>query len=182
MVPVHSVDSMCCIQLCQRCPGRPLSNSPMTVGRCRFVKPVRRICFACPIPSKKFLLISVSYHVLLVARSIVIFHLKSQRYHPWVGAFPPSYERIMSLKPDVVLMMSGTLSVRQRLEALGVPVVVSQPKTVGDVATVIVRLGMLTGVPSLGAAKAVAFVRPFARPQALSSLKDLWFYECGLDL
>ncbi len=65
---------------------------------------------------------------------------------PSVGTlFPPSYERILATRPDLVLMIDGNADVRRRLTAHGLPVVVVQPKTLDGILDATGRLGRLLG-------------------------------------
>ncbi len=62
------------------------------------------------------------------------------------GGLDPSIEAIVAVKPDVVLLaMSSRAS--ERLEALGLKVVVLEPKTHADVRRVLGVVGQVLGVP-----------------------------------
>ena len=61
------------------------------------------------------------------------------------GGLDPNIEAIVALKPDVVLMAKSSRSV-ERLEALGLKVVVLEPKTHADVHRVMLTLGQLLEV------------------------------------
>ena len=62
------------------------------------------------------------------------------------GGIDPSIEAIVAVKPDVVLLaMSSRAS--ERLEALGLKVVVLEPKTHADVRRVLGVVGQVLGVP-----------------------------------
>lgn len=62
------------------------------------------------------------------------------------GGIDPSIESIVAVKPDVVLLaMSSRAS--ERLEALGLKVVVLEPKTHADVRRVLGVVGQVLGVP-----------------------------------
>lgn len=79
---------------------------------------------------------------------------------PEVGdALRVDIERIVALKPDVVLAWaSGTpVAARERLETLGIPVVVFAADTLSDIAVQITRIGILTGHPAQAARAASAF-------------------------
>ncbi len=63
---------------------------------------------------------------------------------PSVGTlFPPSYERILATRPDVVLMIDGNADVRRRLTGHGLPVIVVQPQTLDGILDAARRLGRL---------------------------------------
>lgn len=79
---------------------------------------------------------------------------------PEVGdALRVDIERIVALKPDVVLAWaSGTpVAARERLEALGIPVVVFAADSLSDIAAQLTRIGILTGHPAEAAHAAAAF-------------------------
>ncbi|MEE2787112.1 MAG: helical backbone metal receptor [Myxococcota bacterium] len=143
----------------------------------RFVQaPTRIVSLA---PSQTEIIAHLDQLPRLVGRTVHCDFPPDVSKVPSLGqAFPPSYERIMALRPDVVLMMSGTVAVRQRLETLGVPVVVSQPRTVSDVAKVMVRLAKMMGVTEIGQAKAQAFRAALAHsPDVPEQGRPLVFYE-----
>ena len=62
------------------------------------------------------------------------------------GGLDPNIESIVALRPDVVLMAASSRAA-ERLEALGLKVVVCEPKTHEDVQRVIATLGRLLDVP-----------------------------------
>lgn len=62
------------------------------------------------------------------------------------GGLDPNIESIVALRPDVVLMAASSRAA-ERLEALGLKVVVCEPKTHKDVQRVIAILGRLLDVP-----------------------------------
>lgn len=79
---------------------------------------------------------------------------------PEVGdALRVDIERIVALKPDAVLAWaSGTpVAARERLEALGIPVVVFSADSLSDIAAQLTRIGILTGRPAQAARAATAF-------------------------
>ena len=61
------------------------------------------------------------------------------------GGLDPNIESIVALRPDVVLMAASSRAA-ERLEALGLKVVVCEPKTHKDVQRVIATLGRLLDV------------------------------------
>ncbi|MGQ9724384.1 MAG: ABC transporter substrate-binding protein, partial [Tepidimonas sp.] len=61
------------------------------------------------------------------------------------GGLDPHIERIVVLRPDIVLMATSSRAA-ERLQALGVPVAAFEPKTHADVQRVLLRLGHLLGV------------------------------------
>ncbi len=62
------------------------------------------------------------------------------------GGLDPNIEAIVALKPDVVLMAVSSRAF-DRLESLGMKVVVLEPKTHADVRRVLKKLGQLLDVP-----------------------------------
>ncbi len=62
------------------------------------------------------------------------------------GGLDPSIEAVVALRPDVVLMGSGSRAA-ERLRALGLRVLVLEPKSGADVERVIGKLGVLLAVP-----------------------------------
>ena len=64
-----------------------------------------------------------------------------------IGDFQnPNVEKILSLKPDLVVATGGIqIPVVEKLQQLGIPVYVIDPKTIEDVITAIYRIGYITG-------------------------------------
>ena len=62
------------------------------------------------------------------------------------GGIDPNVEAIVALRPDVVLLAGSSRGI-DRLEALGLKVVVLEPKNHADVQRVLDKLGTLLGVP-----------------------------------
>lgn len=71
--------------------------------------------------------------------------------------FPPNLEAIIRLKPDAVVMTSGSLELKERLRQLGIYVVVSHSKSLRDIGNQIRQMGKLTGRRRNAEAKALAF-------------------------
>lgn len=63
------------------------------------------------------------------------------------GGIDPNLEGIVALKPDVVLVGTSSRAAVNRLEGLGIQVVVLEPKNYGDVKRVLKVLGALLEVP-----------------------------------
>ena len=99
-------------------------------------------------------------------------HPASVRALPDVGGIDDTnVERIVALKPDVVLVATST-RVTERLRGLGLKVVALEPRSHADVQRVLATLGQLLGVPDAqrvwrrieaGVAAAAASVPPEAR-------------------
>lgn len=62
------------------------------------------------------------------------------------GGLDPQIEQVVALKPDVVLMASSPRAA-ERLRALGIRVLVLEPRTHADVQRVVLTLGQLLEVP-----------------------------------
>lgn len=74
-------------------------------------------------------------------------HPAAVRALPQVGGgIDPNVEAVVALRPDVVLMSRASRGA-ERLEALGVKVVVLEPRTMADVRRVLDTLGRLLEVP-----------------------------------
>ncbi|MEO6920919.1 MAG: cobalamin-binding protein [Collimonas sp.] len=75
------------------------------------------------------------------------------------GSSALDIERIVSLKPDLVVAWSSGNSASQlaRLRALGIPVFESEPRKLEAIASSLLRLGQLAGTEDSGAAAAKAF-------------------------
>lgn len=67
------------------------------------------------------------------------------RNKPKVGTFlQPDYERILSLRPDLVLVIKNPIGVTQKLRSLGLHAEEFDQDTVGDILTSIQRIGAFT--------------------------------------
>lgn len=72
---------------------------------------------------------------------------------PKVATLPrPDPERLLALRPDLIVIWGAGASreLIDRLEALGIPVFVSEPRRLDDVATTLERFARLTGTPRIG--------------------------------
>jgi iron complex transport system substrate-binding protein len=68
------------------------------------------------------------------------------RTKPKVGTFlQPDYERILSLRPDLVLVIKNPIGVTQKLRSLGLHAEELDQDKVGDVLASLERIGALTG-------------------------------------
>ncbi|MDT3679888.1 MAG: cobalamin-binding protein [Burkholderiaceae bacterium] len=84
---------------------------------------------------------------------------------PKLSSFPqPDVEALLALRPDLVVAWGPGVSPAQleRLESLGIPVFVSQPHTLDDVASTLRRFALLAPDPSIGKALADAFAARLA--------------------
>ncbi|MDR0934673.1 MAG: cobalamin-binding protein [Burkholderiaceae bacterium] len=73
-------------------------------------------------------------------------------------------ERVLSLKPDLLIAWSGGAPVRQiaQLERYGIPVFYSDPKKLEDIPETLIRFGILLGQPETGREKAAAWRKRLA--------------------
>ncbi len=88
---------------------------------------------------------------------------------PIVGSYNAySVEAIASLRPDLVVMWgSGNgMQTLERLEPLGVPVYVSEPRQLGDIPRVIRQLGLLAGTADRAESEALRIERTLAELRA----------------
>jgi iron complex transport system substrate-binding protein len=68
------------------------------------------------------------------------------RGKPKVGTFlQPDYERILSLRPDLVLVIKNPIGVTQKLRSLGLHAEEVNQDKVGDILASLERIGVLTG-------------------------------------
>ena len=68
------------------------------------------------------------------------------RHKPKVGTFlQPDYERILALRPDLVLVIKNPIGVTQKLRSLGLRAEELDEDKVGDILGSIERIGALTG-------------------------------------
>ena len=77
-------------------------------------------------------------------------------------------ETILALEPDLIVAWESgnpAADIRQ-LEDLGLPVFKSEPRTLNDIASLIRNLGILTGHPAIGEARAAAFLKGTAKVRA----------------
>ena len=72
-----------------------------------------------------------------------------------------NYERILSLQPDLVIAWNSGNGeqIIKRIRNLGLPVFVIEPRSLHDLAAVVIKLGMLTGHPDQAEQRATEFER-----------------------
>jgi len=105
-----------------------------------FSRPARRVLSLSPANTE--LVYAVGGGALLVGRTSQCDHPAEATKIPSVGSlFPPDYEQIVGVRPDVVLMTDGSEEVRTRLEERGLKVLVVQPKNVAEVADALRLVG-----------------------------------------
>jgi iron complex transport system substrate-binding protein len=93
----------------------------------------------------------------IVAATEFADHPPAARALPRVArAHSVDLERVAAARPDLIVLWGSGFppAVRAALEQLGVPVFVAEPARLGDVATSMERLGMLTAAPTAAAAAA----------------------------
>ncbi len=105
-----------------------------------FAQPPRRVLSLAPANTE--LAFAAGGGALLVGRTSRCDHPAEAAEILSVGSlFPPDYEQIVGVRPDVVLMTDGSEGVRARLEERGLKVLVIQPKGVAQVADALRLLG-----------------------------------------
>ena len=119
-------------------------------------KPAMRILSLSP--SNTELLFHLGAGDRLVGRSVNCDYPEEVAQVPSVGSlFPPDYERLIHVKADLVLMSSGTESVRSKLEGYGFTVIVLQPKSVEAIADSLSILGKALGINEISTQKINSF-------------------------
>ncbi len=111
-------------------------------------------------PNITELLFAVGAGPQLVAVSQYSDYPEAARLLPRVAsALGADYERILALDPDLVIAWSSGNGTRviQRLEALGIPLFVTEPRLFTDVERLLSLLGAITGHAQEGAAQAARF-------------------------
>jgi iron complex transport system substrate-binding protein len=82
------------------------------------------------------------------------------------GLFNPSFETLVSLRPDLVLLLPSHADLRQRLGALGVATLVVPNETLDDIARGLETIGERCGVAARGKEVAAEF-RDALRPHSV---------------
>jgi len=105
---------------------------------------------------------------------------------PAVGSlFPPDYERILATEPDLVIMIEGSVEVRDRLEQeYGLKTFVFAPATFEDLFTEMVALGRALGAPEAAEALVAemrAEVEEIESTTLRISYRPVVFYEVWPD-
>lgn len=91
----------------------------------------------------------------LVGRSRYCLHPTSVRTLPEVGGYlDPSWERIVALKPDLVLLTPESRETERRLRSLGLPVLALPQNRLEEALDGMVALGRALGLPERGRALA----------------------------
>ncbi len=118
----------------------PQSSAPVKDNS---IEPQRILSLA---PSHSELIFALGLGARLVGRTDRCDHPPEIESVPSIGSlFPPSYERILARRPDLILMMGGSEQIRRKLRALGLQVEVIQPKSLEELRGEILRLGRLLG-------------------------------------
>ncbi|MBV70202.1 MAG: hypothetical protein CMH52_02550 [Myxococcales bacterium] len=95
-------------------------------------------------PSNTELMFAIGAEDLLVGRTARCNYPNQAESITNVGSlFPANYEKIIGLRPDLILMIDGDLKIKQRLQNLGLKIVVIHPKTVRDIADSMRLLGQV---------------------------------------
>ena len=93
--------------------------------------------------------------------------------------FPPDYELILAQRPQLIFMSDGNLRVRERLEALKIPVFVIHPRTLEDIGTTMDTLGLIMGTTAKAQPAAKHFRTQLralksTSPQGLTVMYEVW--------
>ena len=106
--------------------------------------PTQRVLSLAPVASE--LMAHIGATDLLVGRTENCNFPPEISAIPSIGRlFPPNYEKITATRPHIILMASGQLEVRKRLKAMGLVVFVVQPANIGEIGTMLITLGKMTG-------------------------------------
>lgn len=117
--------------------------------------PARRIVTLAPHATELLFAVGAGDRVVAVERSSD--HPPAARALPRLSAYPrPDLERIVAHSPDLVVIWGAGASrdLVPRLEALGVPTFVSEPRSLEGVASSLERLGRLAGAQDEAARQA----------------------------
>lgn len=108
--------------------------------------PARRVVSLAPSVTETLFAIGAGDHVVGVT-NYCNYPPEAQRKQRVGGIVNANIEAIVSLKPDLILMsMEGNVRTDfDRLTALGIPVFVTNPRTLEDIFSSIHRIGQLTG-------------------------------------
>lgn len=124
----------------------------------RLARPARRIVSLSPHATELLFAVGAGRRVVATERSSV--EPPQARSLPTLSAYPrPDLEQVMSFGPDLVVVWGAAAGGRDlwaRLAALGVPVYVSEPRSIEDVASSLDRLGRLAGEPAAASRQAAA--------------------------
>ena len=114
-------------------------------------------------PANTELVFAVGAGEQLVGRTSNCDYPEEVEKIPSVGSlFPPDYEKIVGVRPDLILMTGGSEEIRTRLEDRGLTVLVVEPKDVASVADALRRLGRVVGRLESGNMAAKAFENALA--------------------
>lgn len=134
----------------------PLTITDDAGRRVTVQRPPQRIVSLAP--SNTEILFAIGAGPLVVGVDSFSDHPAQVRDLPRVGGYlDTNYEKIVELRPDLILTIAGSQQV-PRLEELGLTVVVVQPQTLDDVLDRVLLVGQLTGHVD-GARRVVAEMR-----------------------
>lgn len=121
-------------------------------------QPARRIVSLAPHATES--LYAIGAGTLLVGTTDFSDWPAEARRLPRVGGYAGvSVEKVLALRPDLVVGWASGNAPREiaRLRALGVPVFLSEPSSLEQVASTFERLGVLTARPAAGRREAASF-------------------------
>ena len=146
----------------------------------RLAAPPRRIVSLAPHATE--LLFAAGLGERVVAVDPDSDHPPAARALPRVGALPePPVERLLTLRPDLVVAWAPAVrpGFVERMSRLGLPVFVSDPRTLDSVAASLVRFGQLRGNAAAGSEPAGSNAAPADQAaarftNALAALRARW--------
>lgn len=146
----------------------------------RLAAPPRRIVSLAPHATE--LLFAAGLGERVVAVDPDSDHPPAARALPRVGALPePPVERLLALRPDLVVAWAPAVrpGFVERMSRLGLPVFVSDPRTLDSVAASLVRFGQLRGNAAAGSEPAGSNAAPADQAaarftNALAALRARW--------
>lgn len=146
----------------------------------RLAAPPRRIVSLAPHATE--LLFAAGLGERVVAVDPDSDHPPAARALPRVGALPePPVERLLTLRPDLVVAWAPAVrpGFVERMSRLGLPVFVSDPRTLDSVAASLVRFGQLRGNAAAGSEPAGSNAAPADQAaarftNAVAALRARW--------
>ena len=110
----------------------------------QFRNPPDRVVSLSPVSTELLFAIGAG-HRIVGRTSYCNFPAEVAKIRDIGSLFPPDYEAIVAQKPSLIAMSDGNLKVRERLETLGIPVFVIQPRSLSDIGRTMITLGDLMG-------------------------------------
>lgn len=117
----------------------------------QFLEHPKRVITLCPSQTECALEI-IDTSMLVGVTTVCDFPLELIKNKPKINSYPPDFERIVVLKPDVVLSMKGMIKPEEihKLNELGVKVLVQKSDSLVHIAQNFEQLGLLFGKKNKG--------------------------------